>query len=87
LYGHIAPPGLAAFFYLPSRRDQKIHNTILEVSVKYLRIKQVQQIVPVSKSTIYEWIKQGKFPAPTKLGERTSAWNEDAVIEFCQKAA
>jgi prophage regulatory protein len=54
--------------------------------VKYLRIKQVQEIVPVSKSTIYQWIKEGRFPAPTKLGERTSAWEENSIHEFCQKA-
>ncbi|MBW4055959.1 MAG: AlpA family phage regulatory protein [Proteobacteria bacterium] len=47
--------------------------------MKYLRIKQVQEIVPVSKSTIYQWIKEGRFPAPTKLGERTSAWEENIL--------
>jgi len=36
-------------------------------SRRILRIKQVQEIVPLSTSHIYALIDQGKFPAPVKL--------------------
>jgi len=30
--------------------------------------------VPMAKSAIYKAINEGTFPAPTKLGTRTSVW-------------
>lgn len=43
-----------------------------------LRLAEVQQLVPAKKSTIYGWIKAGKFPSPIKLGW-ISAWPEEAI--------
>ena len=43
----------------------------------FLRINQIvgpRGLVPVGKSTIWAWIKQGKFPNPIKLGPRTTVW-------------
>lgn len=36
-----------------------------------LRIKQVMQMVPVARSTVWQWVKDGKFPQPTKAGSCT----------------
>jgi prophage regulatory protein len=47
-----------------------------------LRAKQVLEIVPISKSTLYQWIKDGKFPAPIKLSERCSVWMSESVQKF-----
>jgi predicted DNA-binding transcriptional regulator AlpA len=47
--------------------------------VRYLRIRQVLEKVPVGKSTIWYWSKNGSFPAPSKLGPKTSAWRESDV--------
>jgi len=44
--------------------------------VKFLRLQQVLERVPVGRSTIWAWVKQGAFPAPHKLGPGTSAWAE-----------
>ena len=54
--------------------------------MKYLRIKQVLEAVPVAKSTIWLWVKIGKFPAPKKLSGRCTVWDEDAVRTFLEKA-
>lgn len=50
----------------------------------FLRLKQiigdpksdppVPAIVPVSKSTWWEGIRQGRYPKPVKLGPNTTAW-------------
>ena len=39
-----------------------------------IRLPQVQEIVPYSRSTIYSLIAAGDFPAAVKLGPRASAW-------------
>jgi prophage regulatory protein len=51
---------------------------------RFLRLAEVRQRVPYSRSTIYQLIAQGRFPKPVSLGARAVAWLEseiDAWIE------
>ena len=41
---------------------------------RLLRLKQVLEFIPVSKSTWWAGCASGKFPAPIKLTERTTVW-------------
>jgi prophage regulatory protein len=47
-----------------------------------LKLKQVQKMTGLSRSTIYAYIDKGAFPKQVKLGERCVAWIEDEVIEW-----
>ena len=38
--------------------------------------------IPVSKSTWWQGIRDGRFPKPLKLGDRASAWVESEVAEW-----
>ena len=40
---------------------------------KLLRIGEVAEWLGISRSTIYKWIDEGRFPAPIKFGERDRA--------------
>ena len=55
---------------------------------RLLRIHQVLERIPVSKTTWYDGIRKGRYPAPVRLTPRTSAWLEsdiDGLIErLCQ---
>jgi len=42
--------------------------------VGFLKIGEVLNFVPVSRSTWYQGIMDGIYPAPIKLGKRSSAW-------------
>lgn len=44
-----------------------------------LRRPQVQQRTGLSRSTLYQYIKDGDFPAPIPLGTRAVAWLESDV--------
>lgn len=46
---------------------------------RLLRLKQVLQLIPVSKSTWWVGVKTGRFPKPIKLGPRTTAWRESDI--------
>jgi len=37
-------------------------------------------LIPVSRSTWWRGIKEGRFPAPVKLGPRTTAWRADDIV-------
>ena len=53
----------------------------------FLRLPQVLEIIPISKSTWWKGIQEGRFPKPVKLTERTSAWLLDDIEVLCDKLA
>ena len=49
---------------------------------RYLRIKQIKKMIPISHTTIWNWVKKGEFPKPIKIGANTTVWEYDKVKEF-----
>ena len=57
--------------------------------VGYLRLPQIlgdasrdppiPPVIPVSKSSWWQGIKEGRFPKPVKLGPKTTAWRVDDI--------
>jgi len=43
------------------------------------RLPKVCERIGASKSAVYRWIHAGKFPAPIRIGDRTSAWEARAI--------
>ena len=41
---------------------------------RYLRLKSVLEIIPISRSTWYKWIKCGIAPQSTSISLRVAAW-------------
>jgi len=48
---------------------------------QYYRIKQLTEILSISKSTIYSWMNKNTFPKPIKLG-RISVWEKSDIDAF-----
>ncbi|MHB1942819.1 MAG: helix-turn-helix transcriptional regulator [Acidiferrobacteraceae bacterium] len=48
----------------------------------FLRRKQVETRTGLSRSTIYQYIKDGVFPKPVPLGPRAVGWLESEVSEW-----
>lgn len=53
---------------------------------RMLRLKQVLELVPVSKSTIWDWVKKGMFPQPIRLGSKTTCWKMSDIQQYLQSA-
>lgn len=51
---------------------------------RLLRLPEVKHKVALGRSTIWLWIKQGKFPAGFKLSSRVRVWNEKEINDFIQ---
>jgi prophage regulatory protein len=49
-----------------------------------LRRPQVEQITGLGRSTIYEWMKDGRFPLPIKLGARAVAWRQADILAWLE---
>jgi prophage regulatory protein len=49
---------------------------------RMLNEKQVLEIVPVSRTTLYRMIKAGQFPEPTYISPNRRVWFEDEIIAW-----
>lgn len=48
----------------------------------FLKRKQVEAKCAISRSTIYDLVSKGQFPAPVELGPQSIAWIESEVEEW-----
>lgn len=60
--------------------DRRAQNT----EFRFLRIRDVMAMCGKSRSSIYDAVKKGEFPAPVKLGERTSAWVLSEILSWAE---
>jgi predicted DNA-binding transcriptional regulator AlpA len=52
----------------------------------YLRLKEVLALIPVSKSTWWAGVREGRFPKPTKkFGTRISAWDVKDISPLLER--
>jgi prophage regulatory protein len=49
----------------------------------YLRLWQVLEYIPISKSAWWAGIQKGRFPPGVKLGPRTRAWSVAEILALC----
>ncbi len=49
----------------------------------YVRFAQlVPAVIPASRTTLWRWVKEAKFPKPAKLSSGVTAWRVGDVREF-----
>ena len=56
----------------------------------YLRLRQIvgdttsvppiPPLIPIGKSTWWQWVRDGKAPAAVRLGPRTTAWKSSDIF-------
>jgi len=56
--------------------------TMQPVTGGFIRMRALTQRIPVAKSTIWNWVQQGKFPRPVKLSESVTAWPVAEVAQW-----
>jgi prophage regulatory protein len=47
----------------------------------YIRLKTVLALIPVSKSTFYQGIRDGRFPAPVRILPNVSACDLTGILD------
>ncbi len=55
------------------------------ITTSFLREKQVRKLIPVAHSTLWAWVRSGKFPAPLKLSDRITVWRNSDVQAFIKQ--
>lgn len=62
-------------------------NILLEQVIrplKVIKLNEVKRLTTLSTASIYRQIKQDSFPKQIKLGERSSAWFYDEIIQWLE---
>ena len=53
----------------------------------FLRLPDVLKLVPVSRSTWWNGIREGRYPRPYKLGPRVTAWRREDIRALLERLA
>ena len=51
----------------------------------FMRLPQVLQLIPVSKSAWWQGCRDGRFPKPVKLGPKTTAWRVADIVALIER--
>ena len=52
--------------------------------LKVIKLNKVKSLTTLSTASIYRQIKEDSFPKQIKLGERSSAWFYDEIIQWLE---
>jgi predicted DNA-binding transcriptional regulator AlpA len=58
---------------------RKLFGTHTIPQTGFLRLPQVLSVIPVSKSTWWQGVKDGKYPAGVKLSPKCTAWRAEEI--------
>jgi len=65
---------------------KNLNNTTTSIpEIGFLRLKQVLQIIPISKSHWWAGVKEGRFPQSIKLGARTTCWRVEDIRNLVEQ--
>lgn len=48
----------------------------------FVRLSTILQVLPIGRSTWWQWVKTGRAPAGTKIGPNTTVWSATAIRDF-----
>ena len=57
----------------------------MDTDIKLYKVKQLEQILSISKSTLWQWVKQDKFPTPIKRVGSTF-WKAEDVDKWIKES-
>jgi predicted DNA-binding transcriptional regulator AlpA len=59
-------------------------NTYKEEDMGFMRLSDVLQVFPVSKSTWWAGVKIRRYPQPIKIGPRMTAWRKTDIRKLLE---
>lgn len=54
---------------------------------RLLKLADVIKLTTLSRSSLYRFVLDGKFPAPLALGDKSRAWLESEVVAWIKSRA
>lgn len=60
-------------------------NNIILPETGFVRLSEILKLIPVSRSTWWAGVKDGRFPKPIKLSENITAWRNKDILALIEK--
>ena len=54
-------------------------------STGFLRLPQIMELFPISKSAWWQGCRSGLYPQPIKLGPRTTVWKAEEITALIER--
>ena len=54
-------------------------------STGFLRLPQIMELFPISKSAWWQGCRNGLYPKPIKLGPRTTVWKAEEITALIER--
>ena len=54
--------------------------------IGFVRLAQILSVIPIGKSTWWLGVRTGRFPAPIKLGPKTTVWRVEDIRRLIEEA-
>ena len=51
----------------------------------FMRLPQILQLIPISKSAWWQGCREGRFPKPIKLGPKTNVWRVEDIAALIER--
>jgi len=67
-----------------SQTPNLAQNAIMVPLHGFLRLGQVLHLIPIGKTTWWDGIKEGRYPKPVKLSDRTTAWRVEDILNLIE---
>jgi prophage regulatory protein len=65
----------------------QLPNLTIEFKTRMLRRKEVEALVGLSRSAIYDALKRNAFPKPTRVGRRAVRWDYAEIRSWLAERA
>ncbi|WP_417338892.1 helix-turn-helix transcriptional regulator [Halomonas kashgarensis] len=49
---------------------------------KYLSVIELANRYGIARCTLWRWVREGRFPAPVRLGRRCTRWREADIASY-----
>ena len=52
---------------------------------KHIKVTDVADMLSISRSTVWAWVKDGRLPSPIKIGGRCTRWSMNDILGCINK--
>ena len=67
--------------------SKKQHETLVLLRVWQItgdKERGIEPLLPIGRSTFLKRVKEGQYPQPVKLGEKTTAWRKSDIMALLE---
>ena len=57
----------------------------MEKQTRLLARQEVQDLLKIGRTTLYRWMREGRFPEPMQIGPGAVRWHESEILAWIEE--